>query len=43
MIEPIYSSYQSMLRERNEIDFNDMINMASAYVQSGSMATHIAM
>lgn len=35
MIEPIYSSYQSMLRERNEIDFNDMINMASAYVQSG--------
>ena len=35
MIEPIYSSYQSMLHERNEIDFNDMINMASAYVQSG--------
>lgn len=35
LIEPIYNSYQSMLCTRDAIDFNDMINMASAYVQSG--------
>lgn len=35
LIEPVYIGYQSMLRARNEIDFNDMINLASAYVRHG--------
>lgn len=35
LIEPVYNSYQSMLKSQNEIDFNDMINLASAYVQEG--------
>ncbi len=39
LIEPIYSNYQSMLCSRNEIDFNDMINLASKYVQHGQF-TH---
>lgn len=33
LIEPLYSSYQSMLKSRDEIDFNDMINLSSSYVQ----------
>lgn len=39
LIEPVYNSYQSMLCSRNEIDFNDMINLASEYVQLGQF-TH---
>ena len=35
LIEPIYNDYQAMLRSRSEIDFNDMINMASEYVRLG--------
>lgn len=35
LIEPVYNSYQSMLCSRSEIDFNDMINLASEYVQNG--------
>ena len=35
LIEPIYNNYQTMLQARNEIDFNDMINLASDYVQRG--------
>lgn len=35
LIEPVYNNYQAMLQDRNEIDFNDMINLASAYVQNG--------
>lgn len=35
LIEPIFNNYQSMLCSRNEIDFNDMINLASTYVQQG--------
>ena len=38
LIEPVYNNYQTMLRSRNEIDFNDMINLASAYVQHGQFA-----
>lgn len=39
LIEPVYNSYQCMLCSRNEIDFNDMINLASEYVQLGQF-TH---
>ena len=35
LIEPVYKSYQSLLSSQDEIDFNDMINLASEYVQSG--------
>ena len=38
LIEPVYNNYQSMLCTRNEIDFNDMINLASDYVQHGQFA-----
>ncbi len=38
LIEPVYNSYQSMLCSRDEVDFNDMINLASAYVQHGQFA-----
>ena len=35
LIEPVYNNYQAMIHSRDEIDFNDMINQASLYVQSG--------
>lgn len=35
LIEPVYNNYQAMLQAHNEIDFNDMINLASTYVQQG--------
>lgn len=35
LVEPIYNNYQAMLQSRNEIDFNDMINLASDYVRQG--------
>lgn len=35
LIEPVYNSYQSMLRAHHQIDFNDMINLAYTYVQNG--------
>jgi DNA helicase-4 len=38
LIAPIYNNYQAMLCSSNEIDFNDMINLASAYVQNGKFS-----
>ncbi len=35
LIHPIFKSYQSQLVENGEIDFNDMINLATTYVQQG--------
>ncbi len=35
LIEPIYNSYCQYLNEHDEIDFNDMINSATALVRSG--------
>ena len=35
LIEPIYNSYCRYLKEHDEIDFNDMINTATALVRSG--------
>ena len=35
LIEPVYNNYQSMLCSCDEIDFNDMINLASTYVEQG--------
>lgn len=35
LIEPIYDAYCKYLEAHNEIDFNDMINMATQYVQQG--------
>lgn len=33
LVEPIFDIYQSTLKEHNMIDFNDMINMATSYVE----------
>ena len=33
LLEPIFNSYCAYLNEQNEIDFNDMINMATQYVE----------
>lgn len=35
LVKPIYSSYQGMLRETGQIDFNDMINLATDIVSKG--------
>lgn len=35
IISPIYHSYLTKLRENEEIDFSDMINLAAQYVQDG--------
>lgn len=35
LIEPIYCNYQAELRQKDEVDFNDMINLAAEYVQTG--------
>jgi len=35
LVEPIYEAYCSTLLQRGEIDFNDMINLATQYVQEG--------
>lgn len=35
LLDPIFHSYCQYLSDHNEIDFNDMINLASAYVKQG--------
>lgn len=35
IIKPIFERYENHLSERNEIDFSDMINKASKYIESG--------
>jgi len=35
IVKPIYEEYEKMLRETRQIDFNDMINKAAAYVSEG--------
>ncbi len=35
MLEPIYDAYEANLHSSGEIDFNDMINLASQYVREG--------
>lgn len=35
LIEPIYNTYNSHLRNNGEIDFNDMINIATRYIRDG--------
>lgn len=35
LLEPIYTAYEQYLKSNNEIDFNDMINMATQYVVQG--------
>lgn len=35
LVEPIYNAYLAYLEENNEIDFNDMINIASKYIEEG--------
>ncbi len=36
IIEPIFKLYESYLKDRGEIDFSDMINRASDYINNGS-------
>ncbi len=38
LIKPIYEAYDKMLISNNEIDFNDMINIATSYVRDGKYA-----
>ena len=35
LVEPIFEAYNSCLKERGEIDFNDMIHLATGYVEEG--------
>lgn len=35
IIEPIYGAYEKTLRDKGEIDFNDMINLAAEHVKNG--------
>jgi DNA helicase-4 len=35
IIAPLYAKYQNYLAERQEIDFSDMINIASGYIRDG--------
>ncbi len=35
ILQPIYEAYQAHLKSRNEIDFSDMINLATAHVNAG--------
>ena len=35
LLEPIFNAYRQYLLEHKEIDFNDMINLASEYVRQG--------
>ena len=35
LIEPIYAAYEHYLKTHDEIDFNDMINIATQYVTQG--------
>jgi DNA helicase-4 len=35
ILKPIYEAYQAHLKTRHEIDFSDMINLATEYVASG--------
>ncbi len=35
LLEPIYNAYYTYLLDHHEIDFNDMINLASQYVAEG--------
>ncbi len=35
LLEPIFAAYSNYLSENNEIDFSDMINLASEYIKQG--------
>lgn len=35
LLEPIFKAYCDYLKSHNEIDFNDMINLASEYIKTG--------
>lgn len=35
LLNPIFKAYEWYLKENNEIDFNDMINLATQYVKDG--------
>lgn len=36
IVAPVYSEYEKHLKERNEIDFSDMINKATGYISEGA-------
>ena len=39
LVEPIFIAYCTYLKEHEEIDFNDMINLAAQYVQQGKFSS----
>ncbi len=38
LLEPIFNAYCTYLKEHEEIDFNDMINLSAQYVQQGKFS-----
>lgn len=40
LVEPIIEAYDKRLKEQSEVDFNDMINLATKYVQQGKYRHH---
>lgn len=40
LLEPIFNAYCNYLSEHKVIDFNDMINMATKYVEQGKYISH---
>ena len=40
LIEPLYNAYQNYLTENQEIDFNDMINLATKYIIENKYTNH---
>ncbi len=42
IIIPLFEGYEKLLDERNEIDFSDMINKASVYINDGKLNRRIS-
>ena len=40
LLEPLFTAYNNALKQNSEIDFNDMINLATEYVKAGRIKNH---
>jgi len=40
LFSPIFNEYEARLKSREEIDFSDMINKATSYINSGNFKSH---
>lgn len=41
IVEPLFTRYQSLLKESGQIDFNDMINLATEIIKSGKVSLRL--